>query len=69
MHGMVIGHNDLAMAPVRMVTHPSSIWACGCLTLVINHETLAPNYQDSNHLLLLNTRPFVHATVIRFNRL
>ena len=42
---MVRDHMDLAMAPVRMVTHPSTNWIHGCLTSVINHEMLTPSYQ------------------------
>ena len=41
---MITDHTDLAMALVRMVTHPSIIWAHGCLTSVVNHEMLAPSY-------------------------
>ena len=44
---MVRDHTDIAMAPVRIVTHPSSIQAHGCLNPVINHETLTPIYQVS----------------------
>ena len=48
---MVTDHTDLAMAPVRMVTHPCTNWTHGCLTSVINHETIKPSYQDWQELL------------------
>ena len=41
---MVTDYTDLAIAPVRMVTHPSMNWAHGCLTSVINQEMLTPSY-------------------------
>ena len=41
---MVMGHTDLAMTLVRMVTHLSINLACDCLTSVVNHETLIPSY-------------------------
>ena len=39
-HGITL----LAIAPVMMVTHPSSNWAPDCLTSVINHEMHTPSY-------------------------
>ena len=42
------GHHHgshMAMALVMMVNHPSIIWVCDCLTLVINHEMITPYYQ------------------------
>ena len=43
-HSRVMDHTDLPMTPVRMVTHPSTNQAHGCLTPVINHEMLTPSY-------------------------
>ena len=42
--GMIMGHADLALAPVGTVTHPSINQAYDCLTSVINHEMLGPSY-------------------------
>ena len=42
---MVTDHTHLAMEPVRTVTHPSTNWALGCLTLVKNTKILTPSYQ------------------------
>ena len=43
---MVTDYTDLAMAPVRTVTHPSTCQVCNCSTSVINHEILTPSYQE-----------------------
>ena len=44
---MVTDYTDLAMAPVRMFTHPSTNQAHGSLTLVINYKMLTPSYCGS----------------------
>ena len=36
---MVMGHTDIAMVPIRTVTHASINWAHESITSVINHET------------------------------
>ena len=46
-HSRVWHHHGshMAMAPVRMVTHPNINWAHDCLTSVINYEMFAPSYK------------------------
>ena len=50
MHCIVMGHTDLAVAPVKKVTHQSINWAHDCLTSLINHEMLTPSLSWQNNL-------------------
>ena len=59
-----MGHNDLAMAPVRIVIHPSRNQAQDTFTSGINHEMLTPSYQNclpyqATFLLLIYHNDFI----------
>ena len=41
---MITDHTDLAMVPVRMVTHSHTNQAHVYLTLVTSHKMLTPSY-------------------------